>query len=73
MTSKSGEECTYGVKYKVNFEIECDINQLDPIVTENFFDKDDSYCFLNIHIKSRYGKLMKLILLFFYLFPTNKN
>ena len=55
MTTRSGEYLSSGIKYKVNFEIECDINQLDPIVTRNDFEQNEVNYFLNIYIKSKYG------------------
>lgn len=59
LTSRSGEEISIGMKYRVKFEIECDMNQLEPIVTDEFFEMAESYQFLNIHIKSKYGNIKK--------------
>lgn len=56
LTTKSGEECAFGIFYKVNFEIECDMNQKDPVLLNYVFDMDKSKCDLNLKIKSRYGK-----------------
>lgn len=44
------------------------MESLEPSVLSYEFDKDDSFCYLNIYIKSRYGiKLIK----FFKLKLTN--
>jgi len=44
------------------------MDQLDPIVTSHNFDKDESYCYLNIFIKSRYGNKHLLIIKFIFIF-----
>jgi len=57
LTTISGEECPTGLLYKVNFEIECDMQQIDPILTNFIKNVNHQECNLNIFIKSKYGKI----------------
>jgi len=51
-----GDKCKYGYDFLVKFEIECNVNKINPEIEKfQYFDNEDM-CGIYVKINSRYGK-----------------
>lgn len=56
VTTGLGEECSFGLHYKVIFEIECDMNAENPTILDYKYDMGPDRCDLIIQMRTKYGK-----------------